>query len=320
MRQPERNANLQQRPSLAILLPMKPRHSADYRTLLWALLFFPAVTFAPYANERLTVWLLPLSAYVGFCAGVFAHNHNHCPTFRSRAANTVFSAWVSVFYGHPIFAWIPTHNLNHHTFLNREGDATITWRYSKKNTWLVASTYFFVSAFWQDGLIKAFARRARRSNPRLHRQIRIQKLTFRTAHAGLLASAMLLHGWRLGALVYAGTFGVSVACGLWGMMFINFIQHVHCDPWSAHDHSRNFVSKLGNFLVFNNGFHTAHHENPGAHWSTLPALHARIARAIDPELCQKTVFEFCVRAYALGALVPRFRTKQVGCPAYAAPA
>jgi beta-carotene hydroxylase len=297
---------------------MKPRFSSDYRTLLWATLLFPAVMVVPYASPRLLAWTLPLALYVGFCAGVFAHNHNHCPTFRNRAANDVFAGWVSVFYGHPIFAWIPTHNLNHHKYSNREGDATITWRFSKSNTWLVASTYFFVSAYWQGALIKAFVDRVRTSAPWLHRRVLTQRFCFRTAHAVLFGTAVLLHGWRSGAIVYAGTFGVSMAGGLWGMMFINFIQHVHCDPWSQHNHSRNFVSRLGNFLLFNNGFHTAHHEHPGAHWSRLPELHARISQEIHPDLCQSSVLGFCVRSYALGAVLRRFRTRQVGRPAYAA--
>jgi fatty acid desaturase len=298
---------------------MKPRLSADYRTLLWAFVLFPTVMVVPYRSPQLLAWTLPLALYVGFCAGVFAHNHNHCPTFRSRVANDVFAAWVSVFYGHPTFAWIPTHNLNHHKYLNRDGDATVTWRYSKKNTWLVASTYFFVSAYWQGALIEEFVNRARTSAPRLYGRVTLQKFSFRIAHAALFGIAVLLHGWSLGSMVYLGTLGASMAGGLWGMTFINFIQHVHCDPWSEHNHSRNFVSKLGNFLVFNSGFHTAHHEHPGAHWSRLPELHTRISREIHPDLCQSSVLGFCLRSYALGAILPGFRTRQIGRPAYADP-
>ena len=96
------------------------------------------------------------------------------------------------------------------------------------------------------------------------------------------------------------------------MMFINYIQHVHCDPWSAHDHSRNFVSKLGNFLVFNNGLHAAHHENAGAHWSKLREHHAKIEAEISPELKQESIWGFCLKAYLLGAISSRFRTHQIG--------
>jgi fatty acid desaturase len=129
--------------------------------------------------------------------------------------------------------------------------------------------------------------------------------------------AIGLHGWRLGPLVYLGTFGASSAMGLWGMSFINFIQHVHCDPWSAHNHSRNFISRFGNWLAFNNGFHTVHHDHPGAHWSHLPELHAGIVHLIHPELRQSSILGFCLRSYALGAIFPRFRTRQIGRPAYA---
>jgi beta-carotene hydroxylase len=296
---------------------MKPRFSADRRTLLWAYLLFPLATLAPYGDPRLLLCLLPVQLYVGFCAGALAHNHNHCPVFPSRAMNALHAAWVSVFYGHPIFVWIPTHNLNHHRFLNRQGDATITWRYSKKNSWLVASTYFFVSAYWQHAVTRTFVQRARTQVPRLYRQIAVQRVVFVAAHAGLLGLAVVLHGWHLGLLVYVVTFGASAAMGLWGTIFVNFIQHVHCDPWSSHNHSRNFVSKVGNFLVFNNGYHTAHHEHPGAHWSQLPGLHAKIVSEIHPDLCQPSIAGFCLRAYALGSISTRYRTRQIGRPAYA---
>jgi len=120
-------------------------------------------------------------------------------------------------------------------------------------------------------------------------------------------------------LVYFFAFLMPALFALWSMMFINYIQHVHCDPWSKHNHSRNFVSRFGNFLVFNNGFHTVHHENAGTHWSKLPELHAKIAHEIAPELCQASIFGYCLEAYLLGAFSPRFRTHQVGRAPYDPP-
>jgi beta-carotene hydroxylase len=294
---------------------MRLRFASDVRTVVWAFIVFPAAALVPYADPRLVGWLVPLSLYTGFCAGVFAHNQNHCPTFEGRM-NAFYAAWLSVFYGYPTFAWIPTHNLNHHKFLNRAGDATITWRYSQRNTWLIASTYFFVSAYWQKGITDAFVRKARATNRRLHRQIIIQSATVVCAHVALVALAIGWRGWKTGTLVYLCGFGVSAAMGLWGMIFINFIQHVHCDPWSARNHSRNFVGRLENWLVFNSGLHTAHHENPGAHWSRLPALHDRIASEIHPELRQPSIIGFCVKTYLLGAFSARFRTRQIGRAAH----
>jgi beta-carotene hydroxylase len=295
---------------------MKLRFLADRRTMLWAFGLLPAAALAPCIAPRAALWLLPVALYAGLCAGVLAHNHNHCPTFHSRRMNAVYAAWLSVFYGYPTFAWIPTHNRNHHRFLNRPGDATITWRYSKKNTWLVASTYFFVSAYWQKDLIDAYVEGARAEDPPLHRRIVGERAVVAVTHAGLLASAIALRGVRCGLLVYACGLGASGAMGLWGTIFLNYVQHVHCDPWSAHNHSRNFESPLGNWLLFHNGLHTAHHEHPGAHWSRLPALHARVAPEIHPELRQRSVLGFCLRSYVLGALSERFRTRQIGRAAY----
>jgi beta-carotene hydroxylase len=299
--------------------PITLRFSADWRTLLWAFVLFPGVAAAHYLFPELHGWLVPLGLYTGFCAGVLAHNQNHCPTFVGRRANALYAIWLSIFYGYPIFAWIPTHNRNHHRLMNRPGDATITWRRSKRNTWLTASTYFFVSAYWQKGITDAFLRETREANPRLYRQIRVQVAAFVGAHTAFLALALGLHGLARGSLVYLCGFGVPMAMGLWGMIFINYIQHVHCDPWSKRNHSRNFTGPIGNFLVFNAGLHTAHHDHPGAHWSTLPALHAPIAAEIDPALCQRSILGFCVQSYLLGIFNRRFRTRQIGRPAYDVP-
>jgi fatty acid desaturase len=287
--------------------------------MLWAFVCFPAMGFAPYIEPRVIPWILPLSLYFGFCAGVFSHNQNHCPTFKGRGLNAFYAAWLSVFYGFPTFAWIPTHNLNHHKYVNKAGDATITWRYSKKNTWLVASTYYFVSAYWQAAPVREYIDKARTGNRRLYRQIQLQYLTVFGGHALLLALAIALRGLGLGIVVYTFGFLVPALFAAWSMIFINYIQHVHTDPWSEHNHSRNFTSLLGNWLVFNNGYHAAHHESAGLHWSKLPEAHAKIAALIHPDLNQKSIFGFCLRAYLLGAISDRFRTRQVGRAPYDPP-
>jgi len=302
------------------------RHSADWRTALWAFVLFPAMALVPYVDPgvlriggHFAPWLLPLGLYFGFCAGVFSHNHNHCPMFKSRSMNAFYSAWLSVFYFYPTWVWIPSHNLNHHKYVNRAGDATITWRYSKKNTLFTSSTYYFVSAAWQKPVLDEYFAKARASNPKLFRQIIIQMVTVFGAHASLLALGFALYGWKLGALVYTVGVLVPALFANYSMIFINYIQHVHTDPWSEHNHSRNFVSKLGNWLVFNNGFHGAHHESAGLHWSKLPAAHAKIDAFIDPALKEASLGGYIFRAYILGMFSERFRTKQVGRAPYDPP-
>jgi fatty acid desaturase len=168
-------------------------------------------------------------------------------------------------------------------------------------------------------VLDEYVAKAKAHNPALYRQIVTQQVTVAGAHVSLLALGFATRGLKQGALVYVFGFLIPAFFANWSMIFINYIQHVHTDPWSEHNHSRNFVSKLGNWLVFNNGYHTAHHESAGLHWSKLAEAHSKIAHRIDPELNQSSIFGFCLKAYLLGIFSDRFRTKQVGRAPYDPP-
>lgn len=290
---------------------MLPRHAADYRTLFWVLL--PPVFIAlQYARPDWVPYLFWISAYLALACGVIAHNHNHCPTFSSKLMNEAFGNWISIFYGYPTFAWIPTHNLNHHKFVNRAGDATITWRYTNRHNALVAATYFFVSSYYQSDPIKAFIKKAREKNPKLHRRVMLQYGIWAGAHVALLSLAIGLHGVKTGLYVWGLSCLVPALFALWTIMLFNYEQHVHADPWSKHDHSRSFDGWWLNFLLFNNGYHTAHHENPGTHWSKLREVHESIAKEIDPRLIERNMWWYFFRQYALAPLFPKLGSQQVG--------
>src|ERR1043165_4963186 len=144
---------------------MQLRFIADRRTLFWSLCLFPALPALCYVRPELAPWLLPLSLYLAYCAGVLAHYHNHAPVFRDKRLNSLYSAWLSFFYGCPLFVWIPTHNQNHHRYVDGPGDATRTTRLSRRNTFLHALVYPFASAAWQMPAIRRYVQkeRARRS-------------------------------------------------------------------------------------------------------------------------------------------------------------
>ena len=100
---------------------------------------------------------------------------------------------------------------------------------------------------------------------------------------------MLIIDWRLGLMVlviphlYAG----------WGIVSTNYWQHDGCDENTKYNHSRNFTGKFLNFIAFNNGYHTIHHEKPHLHWSLLPEAHEKeIAPHIHPNLNTKHLFPF----------------------------
>ncbi len=288
------------------------RYKADYRTLLWLLVLAPGLVAVQYAKPDLVPYLSWLSFYFAISSAVVAHNHQHAPTFVNKRLNTWFSGWISVIYGYPSFAWIPTHNLNHHKFVNKPGDATITWRFTNAHTYPIAASYFFVSSYYQAGPIKEFLARAKEKSPDKYRTYVSQYFVVYGTHIAMAALAVFLHGWKTGLFVYAFTMLLPSVVALWTVMTFNYDQHVHTDPWSKYDHSRNFVSPLLNFLLFGNGFHTVHHENASLHWSLAKAEHEKIADKINPELNQKSLFWYWFKQYVLTPFAPSLGTKQIG--------
>lgn len=295
------------------------RNPADYRTLLWTFVLTPGLLIFLYFRPDLVVYLWPLSCYFALSCGIVAHNHNHTPTFKSKGANQFFGTWISLFYGYPTFAWIPTHNLNHHKLVNKAGDATITWRFTNRHNALVAITYFFVSSYYQSEPIKTFIRKAKEKNPKLYRQIISQYVIVYGTHALLFGLAVALHGFKTGGLLWLLAAGIPGFFALWTIMLFNYEQHVHADPFSRHNHSRNFEGKLLNFLLFNNGLHTAHHENAGTHWADLPKVHAELRPHIDPRLIHRSVWWYWFQQYVLAVFIPKLGTTQVGRPGFEPP-
>jgi len=279
------------------LTAMRLRFVEDWRTLLWAFVLFPSLPLIAYLRPSLAPWLLPLALYVSFCAGVLTHNQNHCPTFVGRRSNLFYGAWLSFFYGFPIFAWIPTHNQNHHRYLNGEGDATRTTRLSARNTLCAALVYPFASSRWQLQGIRDYVSSAWSKNPRRLRRIALESMTLVAGHAGMLCLALWLHGVKVGVVTYALSVGLPAATATYWMMFTNYLQHVDCDPASPDNHSRNFVSPLYNWFVFDNGLHTVHHEHPGVHWSRYRALHEARAGRVLPHLNQNSLSGYLVNEY-----------------------
>jgi beta-carotene hydroxylase len=289
---------------------MELRDSADWRTLLWAAMG-PMLVGAQFAFPAMVPYTWWISCYFALSFGIIAHNHNHCPTFQSKSANEAFSGWLSIFYGYPTFAWIPTHNLNHHKYVNTDGDATITWRFTNRHNLFVAVSYFFVSAYYQSDPIKIFIGKARSNNPALYRRILRQYAVWLGGNVVLLTTAIALHGWARGGWLFFVTVAFPEFFALWTIMLFNYEQHVHTDAWSQ-NHSRSFVSPTLNFLLFNNGLHAAHHENPGEHWSRLKVVHERIAPKIEPVLLQNSVWWYWFRQYLLAPFFPRLGTVQLG--------
>jgi beta-carotene hydroxylase len=275
------------------------RHPADRRTLLWSFLFFPVPIAAAVLNPNLALWLLPLSLYLAFCAGVLTHYHNHLGVFRHRLFNRLYSLWLSIFYGFPVFSWIPTHNQNHHKYHNGPGDHTSTAKLKNGDSFLTLLFYPTRSSAWQLPALITYLNRLKSSNSSAYYWSIAQCLVVPLAHVSFLSLLMVRHGELMGLSTYVVALLLPALFAPWSMMVINYLQHIDCDPSSDHDHSRNFVGRLENWFVFDAGLHTVHHENPGTHFSEYQRLHRERQNLVSPHLNQRNVFSFVLNRYLL---------------------
>jgi beta-carotene hydroxylase len=267
------------------------KYSSDLKTLFY-LLLATAVLFVQW-NSGFHWLLYVFSLYMAISVAVIAHNHNHVPIWKSSFLNHVTDNWITLFYGFPAFAWTPTHNKNHHKFNNREGDFTITYRFSEANNILTLLSYPSISSYFQQSPVMNHLKDLYKNKRRKFYLAVIQYLTL-----GIFIGVSLWLNWRKSLLYIV----IPQQVALFVIMLFNYIQHVHADEESDYDHSRNFTSRFTNFMMFNNGLHTAHHNKASVHWSKLPEAHAKLAHRIAPHLNQPTILGYLLKTYIIAPL------------------
>lgn len=255
------------------------RYREDWRTVVNVMLFYVGVALAWQWNPEpsaLALLPVPLLMFVSFTCAVITHNTVHVPIFHARWANKLFQIALTNAYGHPVSAYVPGHNLAHHKAPQSARDSMRTtkmrFRWNFLNQLLLP---VIVGRSIMKGEID-YALYMRKVRPRWFRQLAIETLIF----VGFMVTVLILD-WRKAVLYVM----IPHAFAAWGIVGVNFAQHDGTDQDHPHNHSRNFVGRLENWFLFNNGFHGIHHEAPSMHWTLLPAAHAeRIAPHIHPNL------------------------------------
>ena len=116
------------------------RHRADRRSIAY-LAFTVALGVVQWNLPHWNPYLYAVYLFMGVSVAVMSHNHNHVSMWKSRPLNLLTSYAISIHYGHPAIAWVPTHNQNHHRLNNREGDSGRSPGLFKKNHLLALLTY-----------------------------------------------------------------------------------------------------------------------------------------------------------------------------------
>jgi len=279
---------------------LKLKEKADIKSLVY--IFITTALFIAQwmwlgVNPFVYTWYL----FMAVTVAVMTHNHNHLPMWRSKFLNLLTDWWLTVFYGFPIFAWIPTHNKNHHRFNNREGDDSITYRVSEKNNFLTLISYPTISGYYQQKAIMVYLKEMKANNK--------EKFWICISQYAVLVlwiAAALIIDWEKALLFVI----IPQQVSLFSVLIFNYVQHVHADEESEWNHSRNFTGFL-NFLLFNNGYHTIHHQKAGLHWKKAQQAHNEIAHNINPILLERSFWWYIFRSYFLSLIIPKFKTNSM---------
>lgn len=226
------------------------------------------------------LWLLvPFLAaayYVRSFAPYAQHNHGHLPMFRWKPLNHLYDLVLTQLTGYPTALWELHHNRGHHRhYLTPEKDVAgiilpgtgrpmSRWRYALGGNLGV----------YQDSI------RIGLEEGRAGKKTLLPKL-FGEA-AAQLAILVALFWWQpLLALFCCLLPQLFAAFFIW---WESYNHHLEMPATSTYDASVTILNPRYNWLAFNIGHHTAHHERPTLHWSQLPARTQAIRDRL-PEQC-----------------------------------
>lgn len=291
---------------------LRLRHWRDWQSLAY-LLALPLLVAWQWRHGF--HWLLyALTLFLTLGVGVIHHNHTHLRMWRGRWSNRATDYWLTLLQGHPTFVFWPAHVGNHHRF--RHGPRDIARTYRREFGGDTNHLWGYLAHPVQAALVlyPLFLRwlaQLRRRAPGAFRYCMGQYALWLGSWALLLAL-----DWRK-ALVFVI---LPQLHGLHWLLATNYLQHAHADgrpltraqrqaPDQPLNYARNFEGWV-NPLLFNIGLHTAHHEQPQAHWSQLTRLHAEHYRQrVDPALNEGGLLPYMGRVFVLGLLRPAARTR-----------
>ena len=273
------------------------KHWRDTQSLLY-LIAQPALIAYQWVNGvHFVAYALVLFLSLG--VGVIHHNHAHLSLWRYKPLNRVTDLWLTLLQGHPTYVFIATHMDNHHRYHHGPLDVARTYRFGGDTNHLWGyMTHPIYAAFALYPVFLTWMKRCRARKSKLVRYALQQYLCVAVLWASL--AWLDMEKWLVLVLL-------PQLHGLHWLLTTNYLQHAHADGHSKINYARNFDG-LVNPLLFNIGIHTAHHEHPRAHWSTLPNLHMQYRSVLDPRLQAGGLLPYMWRTFVLALFMPRYRS------------
>ncbi|MEO9476646.1 MAG: fatty acid desaturase [Cyclobacteriaceae bacterium] len=265
------------------------KYRADLKTLLVVGIYFGSTAISWLYFEIIPLWL-QIVAVSGLCllsfiCAVIVHNTVHVPIFRTKLANKLFQIVLSMTYGYPVSAFVIGHNLSHHQHTGRGKDIAKTDQMRFRWNFLNQFLFFFWTS---DNIMKSEIIWVKKMWTENRRGWVIQYF-LELIGVGLIKIPLLFLNWKITLL----TIWLPHLWAQWGIVGTNYWQHDGCDIDHLYNHSRNFTNPILNFLVFNNGYHGLHHNEPTLHWSQLPKIyHKEFRPHLHPNLNRNSLLAY----------------------------
>jgi len=267
-------------------MPRRPQpgrwiaHPADRLNAVRALIA-PFVLFAPFVCD--------FGPYAWFyAAGIFLligktnyllHLHIHHPFSRNKALNLLFDLSMGIVTGMTSANWRIQHLYGHHRGIDQPYRGERAWQMERYSPLRALS--FSIMTLWDTfstPIVESY-RKGILANV-------TAPINYRWAfceHMLLIAFVATLALWRPWLVLtyllpwYAVTQFIT--------RYVDYLNHYGCDENGADPYAvaNNSVSRVFNLMTHNFGYHTAHHMRPGAHWTTLPEIHAALAGKIPEQ-------------------------------------
>lgn len=288
------------------------RYTADIRTLLNVALYFTVAVIPwflwPQMGTLQILFWVAVNCLMSFICAVIVHNTIHVPIFKKRGLNKIFQVILSFSYGHSTSAYVPGHNFSHHKYTQTPKDAIRTSKARFKINLLNQLLFFFLmSGDILKGEIR-FAKKMYTQRPAWFWQYALEMFLV----IGVKV-ALAIVNWKCFLLFVA----IPHQYAAWGIVGTNYFQHDGCDEEHEFNHSRNFTGGILNWILFNNGYHGAHHMKPNLHWSLYPAYHEQnLVPYLHPSLNRKSLLAYLITTH----IYPAKRIDYLGQPLVLAPA
>ncbi len=264
------------------------------------LLFAPGLALWQWVHGfSWPLYSLMLVIWIGI--GVINHHHAHRPIWRDAALNRITALIGAALQGHPVYVFELTHNDIHHEHNHGPQDVTRTYQFGDHNHLL--------------GLVLHPAQVLVVLYPLFFDQIKKVWIDDRPVFYIICSEYLLVIGpWIFlffldpaKALLFVLV--PQFVCLHW-LLGANYMQHAHANGLSQWDFARNFTGAI-NWVYFNIGYHTAHHDRPDLHWTELPDHHRQLVSQIDPRLVEPSFLWYLLRNYVLSIFRPSLRSRSL---------